>query len=128
LMVGTGSAVRSEFGFLIAATQAIANIPGGFAATSNFRDDGMECWKRLMLSASMALPALISAGAGFSVMRVVNADIQSAALAFFVGILLLATIEDVIPEADAPKPPRSISTGAFAGGFAMMALLSGLLQ
>jgi len=46
-----------------------------------------------------------------------GAGLQSTVLAFFVGVLLLTTIEDVIPEADAPRPPRWISTLAFAIGF-----------
>jgi hypothetical protein len=37
---------------------------------------------------------------------------------------LLATVEDMLLEADAPRPPRWISTTAFAGGFAAFALLS----
>ena len=66
LMVGTGTAVETQLGFLFAATQSVANIPGGFAATSNFRDDGMPRSRRLALSASMLVPALISAGWGIS--------------------------------------------------------------
>ena len=128
LMVGTGTAVEIQLGFLFAATQSIANIPGGFAATSNFRDDGMPRSRRLALSASMLVPALISASLGYLVLRAASALIQSAALAIFIGILLLATVEDVIPRGDEPEPPRWISTAAFAGGFAALAMLSGLLR
>lgn len=128
LMIGTGTAVETQLGFLFAATQSIANIPGGFAATSNFREDGMPRSRRLALSASMLVPALISAGLGYLVLRAASAVIQSAALAIFIGILLLATVEDVIPQGDEPEPPRWISTAAFAGGFAALAMLSGLLR
>ena len=128
LMVGTGTAVETQLGFLFAATQSIANIPGGFAATSNFRDDGMPRSRRLALSASMLVPALISASLGYLVLRAASPVIQSAALAIFIGILLLATVEDVIPQGDEPEPPRWISTAAFAGGFAALAMLSGLLR
>lgn len=128
LMVGTGTAVETQLGFLFAMTQSIANIPGGFAATSNFRDDGMPRQRRLALSASMLVPALLSAGAGYLILRGASAAMQSAALAIFIGIILLATVEDVIPQGDEPEPPRWISTAAFAGGFAALALLSSLLQ
>ena len=124
LMVGAGSAVGSGLGFLLAATQAVANIPGGFAATSNFRDDGMPRSRRLILLVSMLAPALISVVIGYLVLRGVNNQVQSFALAIFMGVLLLATIEDIVPEGDEPEPPRWISTAAFAGGFAAFAMLS----
>lgn len=124
LMVGTGAAVQTGFGILIAATQSIANIPGGFAATSNFRDDGMPRARRLLLTVLAAAPAILATLSGFVMLKGAGADIQSTVLAFFVGVLLLTTIEDVIPEADAPRPPRWISTLAFAIGFSGLALLS----
>lgn len=128
LMVGTGAAVQSEFGILIAATQSIANIPGGFAAISNFRDDGMQRGRRLALSVMAAIPAVCATLIGYALLYGAGAGLQSAVLAFFVGVLLLTTIEDVIPEADAPRPPRWISTLAFATGFSGLALLSELFR
>ena len=127
LMVGTGTAVRTELGFLLAAAQSLANIPGGFAATSNFRNDGMARRRRLLLSVSMVVPALVSASLGFLVMGGLPPVAQSAVLALFVGVLLLATIEDVVPQGDDPNPPRWISSMAFAVGFSFLALLSSLL-
>ena len=128
LMVGAGTAVETQLGLLFAATQSVANIPGGFAATSNFRDDGMPRPRRLALFVSMLFPALVSAGLGYLVLRGASETVHSVALALFVGILLLATVEDVIPQADEPNPPKWISTTAFAGGFAGLALLLSLLR
>ena len=128
LMVGVGSAVGSELGFLLASTQAIANIPGGFAATSNFRDDGMPRSRRYVLIASMVTPALFSVILGYLVLRDASGQIQSIALAVFMGILLLATIEDIVPEGDEPEPPRWISTASFAGGFATFGMLASLIR
>ncbi|MFY0610799.1 MAG: hypothetical protein JXQ99_04670 [Hyphomicrobiaceae bacterium] len=127
LMVGTGTAIETQLGFLFAMTQSIANIPGGFAATSNFRDDGMSRHRRLVVAASMLVPALLSAALGYLVLRGASDSTQNAALAVFIGLLLLATVEDVIPQGDEPEPPRWISSAAFAGGFAALALLSSLL-
>ena len=93
----------------------------------NFRDDGMPKSRRLALSASMLLPALVSAGLGYLVLRGASPTVHSAALGIFIGILLLTTVEDVIPQGDEPEPPRWISTTAFAGGFAALAMLSGML-
>lgn len=127
LMVGTGTAVGTQLGLLLAATQSLANIPGGFAATSNFRDSGMPRRTRIILAVSMILPALLSATLGFFLMRGLGPEAQGAVLSIFVGILLLATIEDVVPQGDEPNPPRWISSLAFAAGFALLALLSSIV-
>ncbi|MGI9524562.1 MAG: ZIP family metal transporter [Hyphomicrobiaceae bacterium] len=127
LMVSAGTAVEAQLGFLFAATQTVANVPGGFAAASNFQDDGMPRRKRLALTVSLLIPALLSAGLGYLVLRGASAAVHGAALALFTGILLLATVEDVIPQGDDPEPPRWVSTAAFAGGFVVLALLSELL-
>ncbi len=128
LMTGAGSAVGAELGLLLAGSQAVANIPGGFAATANFRDDGVSCWRRMAMSASLVAPTLVAAGLGYGLMRGESLLIQGAALAFIVGVLLLATVEDVLPQGDEPQPPRWISTLAFSAGFAGLALLSSYLR
>lgn len=128
LMTGAGAAVGAELGLLLAASQAIANIPGGFAATANLRDDRLPRWRRVAMTTSLVVPTLLAAALGYGLMRGESVLIQDTALAFIVGVLLLATVEDVLPEGDAPRPPRWISTAAFAGGFAAMALLSAYLR
>ena len=127
LMVGAGTAIGAQLGILFAATQSIANIPGGFAATANLRDDGLPKTLRLGLSTIMLAPALVSAVIGFYVLQGASSLVHSAVLAAFSGILLLATVEDVIPQGDEPDPPRRISTAAFALGFVGLALLSSIL-
>ena len=127
LMVGAGTAIGAQLGFLFAATQSIANIPGGFAATANLRDDGLPKTLRLGLFTSMLAPALVSAAVGFYGLRGASSLVHSAVLAAFAGILLLATVEDVIPQGDEPDPPRRISTTAFAFGFVGLTLLSSML-
>jgi zinc transporter, ZIP family len=60
----------------------------------------------------------------FRLLRGADGGIQHAALAFTMGVLLLTTVEDVIPKGGEPNSARWISTAAFAGGFALFALLS----
>lgn len=127
LMVGAGTAVGLQLGFLFAATQSIANIPGGFAATANLRDDEVPKARRMTLSFSMLVPALLSAVLGYYGLRGASSLVHGAVLSVFVGILLLATIEDVIPQGDEPNPPRWVSTTAFALGFVGFLLLFNLL-
>jgi ZIP family zinc transporter len=45
-----------------------------------------------------------------------------------VGVLLLTTVEDTLPQGDEPAPPRMVSTTSFAGGFVVFAVISALLK
>lgn len=124
VMTGVGSTVTSALGFLIALSQSVANIPGGFAATANLRDDGVARKWRIAIAALMVLPVLASAGLGFWLLQDAGRVVQNGALAVIIGVLLVTTVEDIVPEADAPRPKRWISTASFAGGFAFLGLLS----
>lgn len=124
LMTGAGSAVSSGLGFMLAISQLVANVPGGFATMANFRDEGVGRKSRLIIIVSFPVPVFASASLGFWLLRGASDAIQNAALAFIAGVLLLATVEDTLPQADEPRPMRWISTASFAGGFSMFALLS----
>ena len=124
LMTGVGSAVSSSLGLLLGLSQVIANIPGGFAAVANFRIEGLERGMRVAIACSFALPIFAGASAGYWLLRDLGLEIQNAGLAFIVGILLLTTVEDTLPQGDKPSPPRLRSTVSFAGGFAFFVLLA----
>jgi ZIP family zinc transporter len=64
---------------------------------------------------------------GFWLLRGAGEVVEHAALAFLVGILLLATVEDMLPQADETGAARWISTLSFTGGFALFAVLSAYL-
>lgn len=128
LMTGAGSAVASSLGLLIGATQTVANIPGGFAATKNLQESKVLRGRRWLLSFFLFLPVVTSATIGFWLLGGQDDFFQNAALAFIVGVLLLATIEDMIPEGDRPQPARWISTLSFTAGFAGLSLVSAYLQ
>ena len=121
--VAVGSDLISD-GVMTGAGSAVANIPGGFAATANLRHQGVARKRRMAIAALLALPVLISAGLGFWLLRDASAIVQSGALAAIVGVLLLTTVEDIVPQGDAPQPARWASTAAFAGGFVLLALLT----
>lgn len=128
LMAGAGSAVSSGLGFVLAMSQLVANVPGGFATMANFRDEGVPRKRRFIIIATFPIPVFVSAILGFWLLRGAGETIQNAALAFIVGVLLLATVEDTLPQADEPEPQRWISTISFAGGFALFGLLSSYLS
>jgi zinc transporter, ZIP family len=122
LMVGIGSAVAGGLGFMLGLSQVIANIPGGFVALANLRDKGVARKFRLAATASLCVPVLIGAGFGFWLLRGQSINLQNAALTFVAGMLLLATIEDLVPQADKPKTRRVFTTTAFAAGFIFFTL------
>lgn len=125
LMTGVGAAVESGLGFLIAVSQSVANIPGGFAATASLQYAGVSKSRRIVTLGLLAIPVIVSCGLGYWLLRDASAPIQNAALALVAGLLLVTTVEDVIPEADsAPQLPRWVSTAAFAVGFVGLTLLS----
>lgn len=128
LMTGASAAVSPELGLLLALSQVVANIPAGFASLSNFRSQGVPRRTRLFAAASFVLPVLIGVTIGFTVLRGAGAVMQDAALGVIVGILLVTTIEDLVPEADKPGTERPISTTAFVGGFAFFAILSAYFE
>jgi zinc transporter, ZIP family len=128
LMTGAGSAVSSGLGFVLAMSQLVANVPGGFATMANFRDEGVARKRRYIIIATFPIPVFVGATLGFWLLRGSGETIQNVALAFIVGVLLLATVEDTLPQADEPHPPRWISTISFAGGFALFGLLSSYLS
>lgn len=124
LMVGVGAAVASGLGLLLGLSQIVSNIPGGFAAIGNFRNKQVSRKWRLMISASFVVPPIVGAGIGYLLLRGAGEDIEHAALGFIVGVLLLATVEDMVPQADEPGVARWISTLSFAGGFIFFVILS----
>ncbi|KZD11977.1 ZIP family metal transporter [Oceanibaculum pacificum] len=125
LMTGIGVAVSTDFGLLLAFSQVVANVPAGFASIAVFRAEGVRRRARIMIAVSFLAPLLGSAAVGYLLLRDAEPALQNAALAFVVGVLLLATVEDTLPEGDKPQPPRRFSTAAFAVGFAGMVLFSG---
>lgn len=124
LVTGVGAAIGTSLGFLIAASQSVANIPGGFAAAANLRLYDIPRWQRLSVSIAMGIPVILSTLIGYWLLGGASEFTQNLALAFIVGVLLLATVEDILPQGDAPAPHRWISTAAFSAGFCVFAILS----
>ena len=127
LITGAGSAASLELGVFLAAAQLVANVPGGFAASSNLQKRGVVRKVRLMAGAAVTLPIFLSAALGYLLLRSAPVAVQGLCLAAIAGLLVAATIEDLVPEGDAPRPPRWSSTLAMAIGFAAITALSGLM-
>ena len=124
LVTGAGSASALNLGLFLAASQLVANIPGGYAANANLHAYVRSRLVRLATGALLTAPVFLSTAAGYLLLREASPAAQSAALAFVVGLLLLTTIEDLVAEGDAPNPPRWSSTLAFTFGFIGLAVFS----
>lgn len=61
LMIGTGSSISPAMALTLALGQVMADVPEGYATIANMKDKGIPRAKRLLLSASFALPVLIAA-------------------------------------------------------------------
>lgn len=124
LMVGIGSAVSGGLGLVLGLSQVVANLPGGFVAIAHLRDRGLSRPVRLGATASLFVPVFAGAAVGFWLLRGEPVPLQNTALAFVAGLLLVATVEDLVPEADEPRTRRWITTAAFTVGFAFFALVA----
>ena len=124
LMIGGGSAVAQDLGLLLALSQVVGNLPGGFAIAANFRSADFARSKRLRALAVYPFLPVIGAFVGYTVLADAGATLTGFVLALFAGLLLTATIEDIVPEADQPEAKRRISSPAFALGFGALLLTS----
>jgi ZIP family zinc transporter len=128
LMTGASSAVSRELGLLLGLSQVIANIPGGFATIANFRMQQVSRRVRVMAAVSFIAPVVVGASIGYGLLRGADESLQDGALSIVVGVLLVSTVEDLVPQADEPGTARWISTSCFVLGFAFFALLSSYLD
>lgn len=123
IMIGTGSTISLSLGLLLALGQVPADVPEGFATIATFKRKGVKRAKRLLLSASFAIPIFLGTAIGYWVVRGQPEIFKMALLAFTAGILLTVVIEEIIPEAHADGEAR-LAALVLVGGFALFTLLS----
>lgn len=124
LMIGIGSVISWGLALILAIGQVAADIPEGFAAIAIFRDKGIKRSRRLLLSASFAIPALLGATLGYWLLRGQSENWQRGALAFTAGILVIAAVEELIGEAHAAADDTREVALCFIGGFALFTLVA----
>lgn len=99
LMIGTGSAVSSTMALALALGQVLADIPEGYATIANMKEKGVPRARRILLSASFAIPVLMMASLAYFFLRDQSDLWTMGALAFTAGLLALAAVEDMVSEA-----------------------------
>jgi ZIP family zinc transporter len=124
LMIGTGSAVSSTMALALALGQVLADIPEGYATIANMKDKGVPRARRILLSASFAIPVVGMASIAYFFLKGQSEIWQMSALAFVAGLLALAAVEDMISEAHESKEDSKWSLLLFTGGFVLFVLVS----
>ncbi|ARS38054.1 MULTISPECIES: ZIP family metal transporter [Pontibacter] len=127
IMIGTGSTVAASLGLLLAIGQVPADIPEGFATIATFKSKGVKRGKRLLLSASFAIPIFLGATVGYWGVKDSKEVVKLSLLAFVAGILLTVSIEEMLTEAH-DRPDSKWAAFALAGGFALFTLLAVYLE
>lgn len=122
-MIGTGSNIGPSLGVLLALGQVPADVPEGFATIATLKDQGMPRSRRLLLSASFAIPILLGATLGFFAVRGAPEIVKLSLLTFTAGILASVAVEEMIPEAHEKGQPK-LGPVALVSGFALFALIS----
>ena len=124
LLIGAGSAVSNQLALVLALGQVLADIPEGFAVIANFRAKGIGRWKRLLISASFAVPVLGAAVLAYYALRGQSETVKMAALVFVAGLYTLAAVEDMLREAHESAEDSRWSAASFLFGFALFLVVS----
>ena len=127
VIIGTGSIINPALGVLLALGQVPADIPEGFATIATFKNKGVARAKRMLLSASFAVPILIGTTIGYWAVRGQADVVKFGLLAFTAGILLTVAVEEIVAEAHEEEDSRWASL-FLVGGFALFALLASYFE
>lgn len=128
LLIGASSSISLGLALVLAIGQVTADVPEGFATIANFKDKGVPRSRRLLLSASFAIPAVGGAILSYFLLRDAPDAIRLTALSFTAGLLLVAASEDIIGEAHEAACDTRTATFATAAGFVLFALVASYLE
>ena len=123
ILIGTATNISLGLGLILALGQVTADVPEGFATIVSFKEAGTNRTKRLIYSASFAVPILLAASLAFWGVRGQSELLKFALLSFTAGTLTTATVEEIVPQAHEKEEAR-LATVLFISGFALFTLLS----
>ncbi len=116
VMIGTETVLKPALGLLLALGQMPADLPEGFAVAT-LRRAGIPRRRRVLMSASFAVPILLGAALGFL------AGVTLSVLALTGGALSAVVVEEMITEAH-EGDTFSIGPVFLTAGFALFAAIS----
>jgi ZIP family zinc transporter len=123
VLIGTGAVIDPGLGLVLALGQVPADLPEGFAAVATLRRAGVSPARRMLLSASFALPVLIGATLGFLALRDAPEILTLAVLALTGGALTAVVVEEMVAEAHEGETSR-LGPVFLTAGFALFAAIS----
>ena len=124
ILIGTGSVIDPALGLLLALAQVPADVPEGFATIATFKNKGVSRTKRLLLSASFALPILLGTTLGYWGVRGQPDAVKFGLLAFTAGILLTVAIEEIVVQAHESGRDSRWASLFLVSGFALFAAIT----
>ena len=124
LLIGAATSVSAGLGVSLAIGQTLADAPEGFAAILTFKNNDVPRSRRILLSASFAIPVLLAAIAAFLVLRGRPEAWQYTALVGTAGLFTVAALEDMLQEAHEADADARRSTLALIAGFATFVFVS----
>lgn len=123
LLVGVSASLSFTLALVLTLGQMIVNIPEGYAVIAAFRQQNVSRARRLLMSASFRVPAIIGALMAYLAMRRRSETTQLAALAFAAGLLLAGAAREILSEARRKRAPRTVMAAALCvGGFVLFAV------
>lgn len=124
LMIGVGASLSSNLALLLAVGQLLADVPEGYAVMSNMRNRQVPRRRRILFSASFALPVLSTAVVAYLVLRNQTDAVQVSGLAFVAGLLTVAAVEDMLEEAHESAVDARGSVMFMVLGFVLFVFIS----
>jgi len=127
LMIGTSLTISPHLGVMLASARVVAHIPEGFVTNAEFKSQKMPQTERFLLLAAFIIPVWLGAMLGYLGLRG-QADLPKLmVLAFTTGTLLVAIVEEILPEAHQTQDTNG-ATLMFIGSFALSMLFSSYLE
>ncbi len=123
VMIGTGTVLNPALGLLLALGQVPADLPEGFAAVATPRRADIPRRRRVLMSASFAVPILLGAALGFLALRQAPELVTLSVLALTGGALSAVVVEEMVTEAHEGETSR-IGPVFLTAGFALFAAIS----
>ena len=123
VMIGTGTVLKPGLGLLLALGQMPADLPEGFAAVSTLRNAEVPRRRRLLLSASFAIPILAGAALGYLALRDAPEIVTLSVLALTGGALTAVVVEEMVTEAHEGDTSR-LGPVFLTAGFALFTAIS----
>jgi ZIP family zinc transporter len=120
LMIGTATTISANLGLLLAVGQVSADAPKGFATIASFQDAEVPQARRLLISATFAIPVLAGATIGYWLIRGEPELPKLALLDFTAAVLTLTAVEHLMVQAHERRLNTTLHELILPAGFALV--------